>query len=152
MFFTELNKEASEIAGCFRSRVQRLLHERRWEGRGQGGWLWARGRLTLAGVGEEGGSLDGGGGEGVARGAGGEECAEAGGVDGKAEEERVAEQMAEAVVPSASSRRVHGAEEGDTAGVGGRGRGCGGAEVARRRLRGGLNAARVEENFFLGRA
>lgn len=26
MFFTELNKEASEIAGCFRSRVQRLLH------------------------------------------------------------------------------------------------------------------------------
>ena len=26
MFFTELNKEASEIAGCFGSRVQRLLH------------------------------------------------------------------------------------------------------------------------------
>ncbi|XP_066372143.1 probable E3 ubiquitin-protein ligase BAH1-like 1 isoform X1 [Miscanthus floridulus] len=26
LFFTELNKEASEIAGCFRSRVQRLLH------------------------------------------------------------------------------------------------------------------------------
>jgi len=25
MFFTELNKEASEIAGCFKSRVQRLL-------------------------------------------------------------------------------------------------------------------------------
>uniref|UniRef100_A0ACD6A5W1 Uncharacterized protein n=1 Tax=Avena sativa TaxID=4498 RepID=A0ACD6A5W1_AVESA len=26
MFFTELNKEASDIAGCFSSRVQRLLH------------------------------------------------------------------------------------------------------------------------------
>lgn len=26
MFFTELTKEASEIAGCFSSRVQRLLH------------------------------------------------------------------------------------------------------------------------------
>ncbi|KAK3149836.1 hypothetical protein QOZ80_3AG0223630 [Eleusine coracana subsp. coracana] len=26
MFFTELNQEASEIAGCFSSRVQRLLH------------------------------------------------------------------------------------------------------------------------------
>jgi E3 ubiquitin-protein ligase BAH len=26
MFFSELNREASEIAGCFSSRVQRLLH------------------------------------------------------------------------------------------------------------------------------
>ena len=86
----------------------------------------------MAGVGEEDGSLDGGGSEGVACGAGGEECAEAGGVDGKAEEERVAEQMAEAVVPSASSRRVHGAEEGDAAGVGGRG-----GDAAGRRRRGG---------------
>jgi hypothetical protein len=49
--------------------------------------------------------------------------------------------VAEAAVPSASSRRVHGAEEGDAAGAGGRGRGRGqrrrhGREVVQTRRHG----------------
>jgi hypothetical protein len=76
--------------------------------------------LTPAGVGKEGSGLDHGGGEGVPSGAGGEERAEAGGVDGEAEEERLAEQVAEAALPASATRGGDGAEEGDAAGVGGR--------------------------------
>jgi hypothetical protein len=76
--------------------------------------------LTPAGIGKEGSGLDHGGGEGVPSGAGGEERAEAGGVDGEAEEERLAEQVAEAALPASATRGGDGAEEGDAAGVGGR--------------------------------
>jgi hypothetical protein len=106
----------------------RLAHESRsphrrvyesWRGRETEHRHGASKSLTPAGVGKEGGGLDRGGGEGVPSGAGGEERAEAGGVDGEAEEERLAEQVAEAALPTSTARGGDGAEEGDAAGVGG---------------------------------
>jgi hypothetical protein len=54
--------------------------------------------LTAAGIDEEGVGLDCGGDEGVPSSIGREERAEAGGVDGEAEEERLAEQVAQAAL------------------------------------------------------